>query len=127
MKKLLIVDDSPELLEAIEFFLSRQGYRTKTLPNANNLIEEIKNLEPDLLILDVFIGGTDGREVCKKLRKNSVSKYLCVILFSASADAIVDYEYHGADGCIEKPFSLTHMLKEIERVLHKCKDHQPAI
>ena len=68
MSKLLIVDDSAALLEAMKYILERNGYTVKTLNNASNIYKEIDEFQPDLLILDIFLGDEDCKEICKKLR-----------------------------------------------------------
>ena len=124
MRKLLIVDDSEDLLEVLEYFLVKKGYHVTTLSHAGKVIETVKAVQPDLIILDVFIGGKDGREVCRLLRANILTKYLCIMLFSASPEAIKSFDQYGADGCIEKPFALTDIIEKIEGVFDKCKGYK---
>ena len=124
MKKLLIVDDSADLLDAMKFFLEKRGFLVTTITNTADITKTVLDVEPDLIVLDVFIAGTDGREICRALRKNIITKYLCIMLFSASPTAIKDYHIHGADGCIEKPFNLEDIILNIESVMHKCRDYK---
>ena len=122
MRKLLIVDDSADLLETMEFFLRKKGFDVKTILTEKNIVEEIFAFKPDLVIMDVFIHGKDGRELCKQLRENSHLKYLCIILFSSSPVALENHQAHGADACIEKPFGLNYLIDKIEEVLNICKE-----
>jgi len=123
MKKLLIVDDSRELLDALKIFLEKKNYRVKGITNHREIFDVIKDYEPDLVMLDIFLSGADGREVCQKLRENYDTKYLCVLMFSASPEALKEHKIYGADGCIEKPFTLNKMIETIESVLEGCKDY----
>lgn len=123
MKKILIVDDSAELLEAMQIFLEREGYEIRILTNPLIVMQTVKEFQPDLIILDVFISGKDGRDICRSLRKNIITKYLCIMLFSASPQALKNFELYDADGFIEKPFALNDIIKKIESVLEKCKNY----
>lgn len=125
MNKLLVVDDSTDLLEAMEIILTQKGYVVKTLQDCNSISNEISNFNPDLLILDIFLAGKDGREMCKELRKSIVNKYLCIIIFSASPKALENYASFGADDSLEKPFGINNLIEKIESVLNNCKE-KPA-
>ena len=121
MKKLLIVDDSTDLLDAMEIILLQKGYAVKTLSGWDNFYKEVIDFDPDLVILDIFLAGKDGREICKELRNSIVSKYLCIMLFSASPKALENYKSFGADGFLEKPFGINSLIEKIETVLSSCK------
>jgi len=124
MSKIVIVDDSIDLLEVMKFFLEEKGYEVETTTGHHDLISIIKSFSPDLIILDVFLQGEDGREICKKLRESEEHKYLCILLFSTSPKALANAKKCGADGYIEKPFGLTDIVDKIESTLETCKDYQ---
>ena len=121
MSKLLIVDDSTDLLEAMDLILAQKGYVVKTLRDSKNVNDQIEAFNPDLLILDIFLAGRDGRDICKELRKIIENKYLCIIIFSASPKALEDYQSYGADDFLEKPFGINNLIEKIEKVLNSCK------
>lgn len=121
MRKLLIIDDSADLLDAMELILIQKGYEVKTLAGCNNIYKEIEEFSPDLLILDIFLAGKDGREICKELRNSLEEKYLCIIMFSASPKALEDYKSYGADEYLEKPFGINHLVAKIEGALNNCQ------
>ncbi len=122
MSRILIVDDSIDLLEAMEIILIQKGFEVQTLSGWHNLHSNIINFKPDLVILDIFLGGKDGREICKELRNTIVSKYLCIMMFSASSKALEDYESYGADDFLEKPFGIKNLIEKIETLLNNCKE-----
>jgi DNA-binding response OmpR family regulator len=122
MSKLLIVDDSSALLEVMKNILERSGYTIKTLNRGDNIYSEINDFSPDLLILDIYLAGEDGREICKKLKKNDQTKNLCILVFSASPRTLEDYNSYCADDFIEKPFDITILVEKIKAVLEHCKD-----
>lgn len=125
MSKLLIVDDSVALLEVMKTILERNGYTVKTLNKTPDIYKEIREFQPDLLILDIYLAGEDGREICKEIRNNVETKHICILVFSASPRTLEDYKSYYADDFIEKPFDITHLVEKIKSVLDYCK-HKPA-
>lgn len=124
MSKIVIVDDSQELLDVLKFFLEQRGYEVETASTEKNLISLIRSFSPDLIILDIYLQGEDGREICKKLRNQIETKYLCILMFSASTKKLSNYKEYGADGYIEKPFGLNEVINKIESALETCKDYR---
>lgn len=129
MSKLLIVDDSVALLEVMKNILERNGYVVKTLSRAPDIFKEINEFQPDLIILDIFLAGEDGREVCKEIKKNVETKDICVLVFSASPKTLENYDSYSADDYIEKPFDITTLVEKIESILAGCnsKDGNIAV
>jgi DNA-binding response OmpR family regulator len=121
MSKLLIVDDSTALLEVMQNILERNDYIVKTLNRPSGIFKEIKEFKPDMLILDIYLAGEDGREICKKLRNNLETKDLCILVFSASPKTLEDYKGYHADDFIEKPFDISVLVEKIKSVLDLCK------
>lgn len=122
MSKIIIVDDSKDLLDILKFFLEEKGYEVEAASQKTELLALTKSFSPDLIILDIFLEGEDGREICKELRKHKDTKYMCILMFSASPKAIGNYKEYGADGYIEKPFGLHEIIDTIEATLEHCKD-----
>ena len=120
--KILIVDDSKDILEGMKMFLEIKNYNVKTISNAKTIKEDIAAFNPDLLILDIYLSGFDGRELCKELKTDNDTKHLKIILFSAASNALEDYGYYGADECLEKPFGLNDISDKIESVLRITKN-----
>ena len=117
--KLLIADDSVDLLELMELFLGEKVFDVKCASSKKALFSTLRNYTPDLIILDVFIENVDGREICKKLKSDSKTKHVPIIIFSANPYAIANYKTFGANDFIEKPFSLEVVLAKIESVLQQ--------
>ena len=127
MSKIVIVDDSRDLLEVLKYFLEEKGYEIETLTEADSLVPVIRSFSPDLILLDIFLQGEDGRQICKELRRHAETKYLCILMFSASPRALSGYKEYGADGYLEKPFGLTEIIEKIEATLATCKDYQNQV
>ena len=123
MSKIVIVDDSRDLLEVLKYFLEEKGYEVETTTREQDLVALVSSFSPDLIILDIYLQAEDGREICKVLRKNKETKYLCILMFSASAKALANYKEYGADGYIEKPFGLNEIIEKIEATLETCKNY----
>jgi DNA-binding response OmpR family regulator len=112
MKKILIVDDDHEVLNAVSFLLIIHGCTVETASNVETITEKIDAFKPDLILLDVALKGEDGRNVCRRLKSHPVYKSVRLILFSANLNVNSDFKDCMADDFIEKPF-------EIEELLHK--------
>ena len=123
MNKIVIIDDSQDLLDVLKFFLKQKGYEVEIATREEELISLIKSFSPDLIIMDIYLHGEDGREICKKLRNHIETKYVCILMFSASAKKLANYKEYGADGYIEKPFGLNEVITKIEATLETCKDY----
>ena len=118
MKKILIVDDDPAILEVIKIILEDSEYDVVTSENGN-FINSISKTNPDLVLLDVLLSGEDGREIVKKLRKNSATQQLPVVMMSAHPNANKSAFAAGANDFVSKPFDIDDLLQVIERNLNK--------
>lgn len=127
MKRILIIDDSRDLLEAMRMFLELKNYNVKTLTDCNDIIPIVKEYDPDLLILDVFLSGEDGREICKKIKEYEETKHVCILLLSGSPDILKNHKEFGADSFIEKPFDVNYLLEKIEDALDICDGQKSKI
>lgn len=119
MAKILIVDDSAELLEVLSFLIHRHGDEAITISYAEYLLETVQKHKPDVIILDVMLRGIDGRELCREIKSTKAIKDIPVILMSASNTLLDGYEECNADAILEKPFDLTIIYEKINAVLGK--------
>ena len=117
MSKLLIVDDSPALLQALKYILEGNDYIVKTLNNVDDIYNEIHDFQPDLLMLDIFLDGEDKREICKELRAAVENKDLRIIVLSSFPKQIEDYKNYCIDDFLEKPFELKSLMEKIKSLL----------
>ncbi len=105
MRQLFIVDDDFDILLSLKIWFTKKGFDVKVFQHSKPLFKELNETAPDLILLDVNLNGEDGRDICKRI-KNEYTTNSPVILFSANANALVNYEESQADGCLHKPFSL---------------------
>ena len=108
-KKILIIDDEPSIVEVLVMMLSDAGYEVEGI-SSGYTFETIKRAKPDLVLLDVWMSGIDGRKICLSIKEDNSLKDVTVYLVSASKD-IQQYATEArADGYIEKPFEMQTIL-----------------
>lgn len=118
-KKILVVDDDPDILDALQFTLEDAGYIVTTTEKgeyAENLRDGNGGL-PDLILLDVLLSGKDGRTICQKLKSQSETRHIPVIMMSAHPGARESVKDVGADDFLAKPFEVEHLLAKISKHL----------
>jgi len=113
MKKIYIVDDEQRIRELIQMYLKKEGYDTMIFSNAKDALEEFKNQEPDLMILDIMMREMDGLELCREVRKTSDVPIIFVSARSEELDRILGLEL-GADDYITKPFSVREVVARVK-------------
>lgn len=113
----MIADDDPGIVDAVEMMLEFEGYIvTSTVDGATVL--DMKEELPDLLLLDIWMSGEDGRDICKKLKSENITKNIPVIMISASRDIKDSAMAAGADDFLAKPFEMDELIKRIELLTH---------
>jgi len=115
-KKILIVDDDADILHALKIMLERKGYAVELSSEADKIFLPGFDM-PDLLILDIWMGNFDGREICHQLKSDPVTNSLPVILFSAGRDIEKSAKDAGADDFLAKPFEQKLLFEKIERFI----------
>ena len=119
MKKILLVDDDPELRQLMATYFGRHGFDTLLLPDTRQLDAYLERFEPHLLVLDLMMPGEDGLAACRRLRGRGVS--LPIIMLTARdepVDRVVGLEM-GADDYVGKPFDPRELVARIEAVLRR--------
>jgi DNA-binding response OmpR family regulator len=115
-KKILIADDDPGILDAIEAMLNFKGYDVVTTSDGDSLLEITTNL-PDLFLLDIWMPGLSGIEICKALKNNPKTAHIPVILISASLNVAKAATEANADNFIAKPFEMRELMSKIEQLV----------
>lgn len=107
VKKILIADDEPDILEIIQFNLQKEGYEVFTARNGDEALEQAKKHQPDLIILDIMMPGKNGIDVCNILRMQPAFKETLIIFLSALSDEVTEVKglETGADDYLTKPVS----------------------
>jgi CheY-like chemotaxis protein len=122
VKRILIADDSPTIVEITKAMLKSEGYDIETAANGAEALAKIDAHHPDLLLLDVMMPDMDGYSVIQKLRHDigpDDPGYVHVIVIT-SKDKMRDlFELEGVDGFLVKPFFRTELLDKINEVFSK--------
>jgi two-component system cell cycle response regulator len=107
-QRVLVVDDDPRLVRVVAMYLSIEGYDVVTASDADSGLAEVDKQCPDLIILDIMMGGLDGIDVCTRIRSNPRTAEIPVIMFSAisSGHDVERARLAGANHLITKPFNL---------------------
>ena len=127
--RVLIVDDEPDLLDILEFNLSREGFevsRAETGGEALNLLEA--GPLPQVVLLDLMLPDTTGVSICHKIRSNPNTKHLPVLMLTAkdsNDDKIVGFEM-GADDYVTKPFSVREVILRVRALLRRAQSGDSA-
>lgn len=120
-KKILIVDDEKGVLEAVNEILLMEGYEVQAVDEAHHIDEYVEQFNPDLILLDIFLSGKDGREICRQLKDDREYHTLPVILMSAQLNVEHTLSECGANAFIAKPFDIDSMLQLVETNLNTRK------
>jgi len=117
-KKILILDDDADILEIISLLLVDNGYEVRTLSCGDTVFEDIKDFQPDLILMDVMLADMDGRAICKNIKENHLTYFLPVILISGTHDLDESLHLPGApNDFVAKPFDIDYLLEKIEKQL----------
>lgn len=116
-KKILVVDDEPDILEFLQVILEEEGYAVLT-SEKGEFLEQLHNGGlPDLILVDVLLSGKDGREIVKHLKSQEETKPIPVIMFSAHPSAEQTAREAGAEDFMAKPFEIDDLLAKIANYL----------
>ena len=115
MKTILVVDDDPGILGALKLVLSESGYKVIAVRSEEELVASLKKTKPDVIILDILLSGSDGRDICKKLKAAPKTKKIPIIIFSAHPAAKDDVFKYGADDFLSKPFEVETLLLKVRK------------
>jgi len=117
--KILIVDDEPNIVIPIQFLMEQNGFTVATAYNGSEALEKVKTFKPDLIILDIMLPGMDGFEICQRIRENSDWSRIKIIIVTAMGREanMAKGIALGADAYIIKPFSNTHIVRQVQSLL----------
>lgn len=123
MRQIFVVDDEKNIRELIKKYLEKEGYGVTLFSNGLNVLESVRSMNPDLIVMDIMMPGLDGLELCKMIRKESEVPIIFVSARDDEFDRIIGIEI-GGDDYLTKPFSpreLTVRIKNIFKRLGKTE------
>ncbi len=118
-KRILIVDDEPNIVVPLEFLMQQNNYDVQTAETGEKALDLISNWKPDLILLDIMLPGMDGYEVCQKIRQEKELNHIRIVFLSAMARSIDIAKGMGlaADDYITKPFAIDYVVNKIKELL----------
>ena len=118
MKRILVVDDEPNIVELVRLYLEREGFAVLVARNGDEALAVAARHDPDLVILDLMLPKVDGWEVCRELRRRGDTPILMLTARSDDVDAIVGLEL-GADDYVTKPFNPRALVARVKAILRR--------
>jgi two-component system phosphate regulon response regulator PhoB len=124
MKKsiIVVIDDDKENLEILKYVLSEKGYEVRG-SNSPALLDELASIQPDLVILDIWLGESNGAAICGGIKELEETRHIPVVLISAIHNLEELAEKVHADSFIKKPYD----LETLEQIVSKFVTPPPAI
>ncbi|MHB8883331.1 MAG: response regulator [Thermodesulfovibrionales bacterium] len=126
-KKILVVDDEPDIIELVSYNLNKEGFETVTALDGEEALNLIRSRIFDFVILDLMLPGMQGSELCRILRNDSKTRNIPIIMLTAKGeeiDRILGLEL-GADDYMAKPFSPRELVARVKAVLRRAAE-KPA-
>ena len=118
MSKIFIVEDENTIRDELSIFLSRYGYEIEAPENFENIIEDIKKSNSDLILLDINLPIFDGYYICREVRKFSETPIIVVTSRDSDIDELMSMNL-GADDFVTKPYNTQILLARIEAILKR--------
>jgi two-component system phosphate regulon response regulator PhoB len=120
-ENILAVEDDEDILELLRYNLSKEGYRVTPVTSGEQGLLLVRSAMPDLILLDLMLPGIDGLEVCRRLKLDSKTRLVPIIMLTAKgeeADIVTGLEL-GAEDYMTKPFSTRILLARVRTVLRR--------
>lgn len=123
MYKILVVEDEKLISDILKFSLEKEGYKVYTSSDGTNAIQKTKNINPDLILLDLMLPGKDGFEVCKEVRRFTNNPIIMLTAKDTELDKVLGLEM-GADDYVTKPFSNRELMARIKANIRRSNSNE---
>jgi DNA-binding response OmpR family regulator len=119
VKKIIVVDDEPDVLKTTSIFLKSEGFNVVTAVDGIAALEVIRKERPDLIVLDIMLPKIDGYKICRMLKFDDKFRDIPIIIFTARAQEVDEKKAMEvkADAYITKPFQPDVLLGKIKQLL----------
>jgi DNA-binding response OmpR family regulator len=114
----LVVDDERNIVQLAKLYLRNEGYQVETAANGREALEKVKQVSPNLVLLDLMLPELDGWEVCKRLRRDGDVPIIFLTARGDDIDKVVGLEL-GADDYVTKPFNPRELVARVKAVLRR--------
>jgi DNA-binding response OmpR family regulator len=121
MTKILIIDDDPDVRTVMNILMKKNGYEVETASRREEALEKLEEFHPSVVLLDVLLSGTDGRDLCREIKATPRFKNVPVIMFSAHPGAADNISSYGADEFITKPINSESLLEKVDKLAKVSK------
>ena len=112
-KKIAIVDDDVAILDSLGTILDMEGFEVNTFVKGSEIFNFVESVsKTNLILLDMWLSGEDGRDICRKLKENEVTRNIPVVIMSASRGLEETAIQSGANAFIAKPFEIDEMISK---------------
>ena len=118
MSKILLVDDETLITDSLTYSLKREGFQVEAVADGNSALEAARQMEPDLIVLDLMLPDISGFEVCRRLRTFTTAPVIMLTARSEEIDRVLGLEV-GADDYLAKPFSFRELLARLNALLRR--------
>jgi CheY-like chemotaxis protein len=118
-KKVLILDDDIDILQICTIVLRKKGFEVQTLNNSNQIVNQVRNITPDVILMDNWIPGPGGIEATRLLKLDPNTQDIPVIFFSANSNVTQLARDARADYFLQKPFDITELEGIVEVALNQ--------
>ena len=116
--RILVIEDDDIVRDTIELLLKYKGYQVVTSVNGLDVDSQVEDFKPDLVLTDIYLGESDGREICQSLKNNPETSHIPVIIMSgASSDIYNTIVGVGANDIVLKPFDEQTLINRVQRQL----------
>lgn len=118
LKRILIIDDEPDILEVLSFILSSKGYEVLKARDGREALNSLRTLTPDFIFLDLEMPVMNGHELCQHLKRDARLKKVPIVILTACS--LSERELEGlrkmqVEGIVRKPFELNEILSSIQQ------------
>jgi DNA-binding response OmpR family regulator len=116
---ILVADDDLHIVRLLSLYLDKAGYRVEQAADGDETLQKVRDLQPDLLVLDVMMPGPDGLEVCRTVRRASDLPIIILSARGGDVDRIAGLQF-GADDYVTKPFNPVELVVRVQSVLRRA-------
>ena len=127
MKRALVVEDDPDIVELLAHYLSSDGWSVDSEANGRLALTRVRAQRYDLVILDLQLPGLDGLAVCAEIRRDAATRHVPVVILTArgdEADRVLGLEM-GADDYVVKPFSPKELVARVHALFRRLERGEP--
>ncbi|BBO20634.1 MAG: response regulator [Burkholderiales bacterium] len=118
-KRILIVDDEPNIVVSLEFLMKREGFEVAVATDGEAALKSVEEKQPDLVLLDIMLPKKNGFEVCQTIRANPDWQGVKIVMLTAKGrdTEVAKGTALGADAYMTKPFSTKDLIAQVRQIL----------